>query len=122
MCAAQFFVHGNKKVELLRGEQKSLQTDRVILVPGPEDEQRVVQRMYEMFVNEGRSEREIAETLNAEGHRTDLDRPWTRATVYQVLTIEWCCVTTSASCGVCGHWIQYLVENRGRYATQRNHN
>ena len=80
--------HGNPKGELSRGEQKSLQTDRVILVPGPEEEQRVVQRMYEMFVNEGRPEREIAEVLNAEGHRTDLDRPWTRATVHQVLTNE----------------------------------
>jgi DNA invertase Pin-like site-specific DNA recombinase len=45
--------HGNPKGELSRGEQKSLQTDRVILVPGPEQEQRVVRRMYEMFVNEG---------------------------------------------------------------------
>ena len=80
--------HGNPKGELSRGEQKSLQTDRVILAPGPDEEQRVVQRMYEMFVNEGRPEREIAETLNAEGHRTDLDRPWTRATVHQVLTNE----------------------------------
>lgn len=41
-----------------------------------------------MFVNEGRSEREIAETLNAEGRLTDLDRQWTRATVHQVLTNE----------------------------------
>ncbi len=57
-------------------------------MPGPEEEQRVVQRMYEMFVNEGRPEREIADALNAEGHRTDLDRPWTRATVHQVLTNE----------------------------------
>ena len=37
---------GHPKGELSRGEQKSLQTDRVILVPGPEEEQRVVQRMY----------------------------------------------------------------------------
>ncbi|MFD2173980.1 recombinase family protein [Rhodobacter lacus] len=80
--------HGNPKGELSRGEQKSLQTDRVILVPGPEEEQRVVQRIYEMFVNEGRPEREIAAVLNGEGHRTDLDRPWTRATVHQVLTNE----------------------------------
>jgi len=79
---------GEVKAELKRGEHKSLQTDRVILVPGPEEEQRVVRRMYEMFVNEGRPEREIAEVLNAEGHRTDLDRPWTRATVHQVLTNE----------------------------------
>jgi DNA invertase Pin-like site-specific DNA recombinase len=79
---------GNPKGELSRGEQKSIQTDRVILVPGPADEQRVVQRMYTMFVDEGRLEREIAETLNAEGCRTDLGRPWTRATVHQVLTNE----------------------------------
>jgi hypothetical protein len=79
---------GEVKAELKRGEHKSLQTDRVILVPGPEEEQRVVRRMFEMFVNEGRPEREIAEILNAEGHRTDLERPWTRATVHQVLTNE----------------------------------
>ncbi|WP_274534275.1 recombinase family protein [Rhizobium sp. Root482] len=80
--------HGNSKGELSRGEQKSLQTDRVILVPGPDEEQRVVQRMYRMFALEGRSEREIAEALNTEGHHTDLGRPWTRATVHQVLTNE----------------------------------
>ncbi|MEI7600185.1 MAG: recombinase family protein [Aestuariivirga sp.] len=80
--------HGTPKGELSRGEQKSLQTDRVILVPGPEDEQRIVQSMYQMFVNENRPEREIAARLNAEGLRTDLGRPWTRATVHQVLTNE----------------------------------
>ncbi|TVS08989.1 MAG: recombinase family protein [Gammaproteobacteria bacterium] len=79
---------GEVKAELKRGEHKSLQTDRVILVPGPEEEQRVVRGMFEMFVNEGHPESEIAEILNAEGHRTDLDRPWTRATVHQVLTNE----------------------------------
>jgi len=80
--------HGNPKGELSRGEQKSLQTDRVILVPGPEHEQDVVRRVYRMFVEDGRSEREIADALNADGLRTDLDRPWTRATVHQVLTNE----------------------------------
>ncbi|MEP4769645.1 MAG: recombinase family protein [Roseibium sp.] len=80
--------HGNPKGELSRGEQKSLQTDRVVLVPGPEQEQDVVRRMYRIFVEDGRSEREIAETLNAEGHLTDLERPWSRASVHQVLTNE----------------------------------
>jgi hypothetical protein len=80
--------HGNPKGELSRGEQKSLQTDRVVLVPGPEDEQEVVRRIYQMFVDENRPEREIAEALNAEGKLTDLGRPWTRATVHQVLTNE----------------------------------
>lgn len=80
--------HGNAKGELSRGEQKSIQTDRVVLVPGPDREQDVVRRMYRMFVEDGRSEREIADVLNAGGRLTDLARPWTRASVHQVLTNE----------------------------------
>ena len=89
--------HGNPKGELSRGEQKSLQTDRVILVLGPEQEQDVVPRMYRMFVEDGRSEREIADVLNADGLRTDLERPWTRATVHQVLTTRNTSATTSST-------------------------
>src|ERR1700723_316609 len=46
--------------ELLgRGERKSLQTDRVILVPGPEPEITTVRHIYEWFVTEGKTERQI---------------------------------------------------------------
>lgn len=41
--------------------------------------------MYDLFVA-GVPEREIAATLNQDGVRTDLGRPWTRGTVHQVLT------------------------------------
>jgi DNA invertase Pin-like site-specific DNA recombinase len=75
------------KGELAVGARKSLQTDRVILVPGPQYEVQTVRRMYHMFVD-GQSEREIADTLNGEGLRTDRSRPWTRGTVHQVLTNE----------------------------------
>ena len=34
--------HGIMKGELQRGEHKSLQTDRVILMPGPESEIRII--------------------------------------------------------------------------------
>lgn len=73
---------------LARGEKKSLQTDRVILVPGPPEEVATVRRMYQLFVERSMPEREIAALLNAEGLRTDLDRPWTRGTVHQVLSNE----------------------------------
>lgn len=76
------------KAPLARGKHKSLQTDRVILVPGPSEEVVTVQRIYTLFVVEQRSEREIAEILNREGLRTDLDRPWNRAVVRQILTNE----------------------------------
>jgi hypothetical protein len=79
---------GEPKGVLHRGERKSLQTDRVILVPGPEDELTVVRWVYEQFTRHGRREAEIAAELNAWGLATDLGRPWTRGTVQQLLTNE----------------------------------
>jgi len=76
------------KTLLAIGEQKSLQTDRVILVPGPDEEVAIVRRMYHLFVERSMSERQIAEQLNNEGIVTDLGRPWTRGTVHQVLSNE----------------------------------
>ena len=73
---------------LAMGEHKSLQTDRVILVPGPDDEVETVRWMYRQFIDEGKVESEIAALLNERGVRTDLGRAWTRGTVHQVLTNE----------------------------------
>jgi len=70
------------------GEQKSIQTDRVILVPGPDEETAFVRQMYRWFVEDSLTEVQIAERLNGRGVRTDFDRPWTRGTVHQVLTNE----------------------------------
>jgi len=80
--------HRQPKALLDRGEHKSLQTDRVVLTPGPAEEVEVVHRIYRMFVLHRRSEREIAILLNGEGVLTDLSRAWTRGTVHQVLTNE----------------------------------
>lgn len=80
--------HLQPKGDLAAGQHKSIQTDRVILVPGPVEEVAVVQAIYRGFVEHGRSEREIAEDLNRRGLRTDLGRPWTRGTVHQILINE----------------------------------
>jgi DNA invertase Pin-like site-specific DNA recombinase len=69
-----------------RGERKSLQTDRVVLVPGPETEISVVRHIYELFVEQGMTERQIADGLNGKGLSGEYERPWTRSTVHQVLT------------------------------------
>lgn len=79
---------GNQKGKLKTGEHKSLQTDRVILIPGPEDEVKTVQWMYRAFINDGMSESDIAGALNKRGVLTDLERPWTRGTIHEVLTNE----------------------------------
>ena len=80
--------NGSIKTELRRGEHKSLQTDRVILMPGPEEEVRTVNLMYRWFIDEGLVESEIAGRLNGMALRTDLNREWTRGTVHEVLTNE----------------------------------
>jgi len=73
---------------LKRGEHKSLQTDRVVLVPGPEEEIETVRWIYRAFVDDRLLESQIAVLLNQKGIRTDWDRPWSRGTVHQVLTNE----------------------------------
>ncbi|MCE2918522.1 MAG: recombinase family protein [Roseomonas sp.] len=79
---------GALKAELKRGEHKSLQTDRVVLRPGPDEEIEVVRRIYRCFLEESLNEGEIARQLNADGLRTDLGRLWTSGTVHQILTNE----------------------------------
>lgn len=80
--------HRMPKTRLRLGQHKSLQTDRVILVPGPNEEILTVRRIYQLFVKQGLMERQLADILNREGIKTDLGRAWTRATVHQVLTNE----------------------------------
>jgi hypothetical protein len=80
--------HGIMKGELQRGEHKSLQTDRVILMPGPESEIRIINLIYNWFIDGSLNEYEIAARLNGMRVRTNLDREWTRATVREVLTNE----------------------------------
>lgn len=70
---------GEHKGLLARGEQKSLQTDRVILVAGPDEEVTIVRWIYEQFVQLGKRESEIAAELNARGLTTDLGRRVTLA-------------------------------------------
>jgi hypothetical protein len=55
-------------------------------VPGPDHEVEVVREIYEQFVEHRKTEREIMETLNSRGIAGEEGRPWTRATVHQILT------------------------------------
>lgn len=81
-------LNGERKGVLDRGQQKSIQTDRVILVPGPPEEVEIVRWIYGSFVGERKAESEIAGVLNQRGVQTDFGRGWTRGTVHQILTNE----------------------------------
>jgi DNA invertase Pin-like site-specific DNA recombinase len=62
--------YGNPKAILAFGERKSLQTDRVVLEPGPAEEVETVRRMFRMFIYEGKHQSEIARILNHEHIKT----------------------------------------------------
>jgi DNA invertase Pin-like site-specific DNA recombinase len=79
---------GKRKGILQTGEMKAIQTDRVILVPGPDEEVRRVRWIYHAFLHEQKSELEIAAILNRENVLTDFQRPWTRGVVHEILTNE----------------------------------
>lgn len=78
---------GNPKQTLAMGQRKSLLTERVILMPGPDVEQEVVLWIYDEFIA-GAGESDIAAQLNTKGVKNHFGRPWSRGTVREVLTNE----------------------------------
>lgn len=78
-------VNGRPKQLLADGERKSLTTERVILVPGPEDEVRVVQRIFREYADEHRTLTNIATRLNDEGIPFVQGGKWTTTTVLHAL-------------------------------------
>jgi len=98
---------GESKGLLDRLQHKSIQTDRVILVPGPLRETRVIVAIYRNFVERRLSESEIADDLNKRGLRTDLGRAWTRGTVHQILINE--------------KYIGNNIWNRGSFKLKQRH-
>jgi DNA invertase Pin-like site-specific DNA recombinase len=78
-------VHGRPKQLLADGERKSLATERVILVPGPEKELLVVQRIFREYADENRSLTEIARRLNKEKIPFVRAGTWTTTTITHAL-------------------------------------
>jgi DNA invertase Pin-like site-specific DNA recombinase len=84
----QLLEDGQRPGMVLREHQrKSLQTDRVKLVPGPPEEIRVVRRIYRDYIYLRKSERQISVDLNADGINC-LGGRWSRALVRTILSNE----------------------------------
>ena len=80
--------NGQPKGLLEPGQRKHLQSDRVILQPGPESELAVVREIFRQFVFERKSESLIAHELNQEGVLNRRGYPWTHQSVRYVLNNE----------------------------------
>ena len=70
------------------GERKSIQTDRIILAPGPPHEVATVQRIFRLFTQESKNAQEITDQLNQESIPYHMGRPWARSTVARMLSSE----------------------------------
>lgn len=80
--------HGDIKGELNYGEQKSISTYRVILMPGPEEEVRIVNDMYHWLIRDGLNLSDIVKRLNNMGVMPQIGKEWTLDKVRQILTNE----------------------------------
>jgi DNA invertase Pin-like site-specific DNA recombinase len=77
---------GKQKGLLNPGERKSITTDRVILVPGPPEEVKVVRDIYRQYTEEHKCFRVIAEQLNDRSIGNESGGLWTKAMVAGLLT------------------------------------
>jgi hypothetical protein len=75
---------GKHKQRLNSGEYKSISTDRVILVPGPREEVRIVREMYDMALRR-KTRAWITRELNRRGVPWVDGKPWNWQAVAQVL-------------------------------------
>lgn len=77
---------GNRKSNLESGQQKSVKSDHIILVPGPRSEIYVARRIFKSFVVEKKTR--TAAELNADGIRNARGKPWSILTISNILKNE----------------------------------
>ena len=76
---------GKRKHILTVGEWKSINTDRIVLTPGPKEAVDTVRLAFDLYTKHRKNRKQIAETLNKRGvflHR----RPWDMRMVRELLT------------------------------------
>lgn len=79
---------GNLQMSLGFHERKNLQSDRVIVRPGPANSISLVQRIFQWFVEHKLRPSRIALRLNTFGLVTDRNRPWSKASILRILRNE----------------------------------
>jgi len=105
-----------RRCVLQKGERKSLQTDRVILVPGPPEEVSNVKDIFRMFVQDGRWPTAIAAQLREKGtpYFGDRRKEWYPEAVSRILKNPKYC-----GCSVFGKSSFILRARRAHYTQDR---
>jgi DNA invertase Pin-like site-specific DNA recombinase len=76
---------GQRKQVLTTGETKGVRTDRVVLVPGPDEEVECIREIYRLVVEERMRPNRIAKELNRRGVKLATG-PWRQGMVSRILT------------------------------------
>lgn len=76
------------KGRLKKGECKALQTDRVLLAPGSQEEASIIRWIFAEFVDEKKTDIAIARQLNRAGIINQHGRPWTAEMIHNILRNE----------------------------------
>jgi DNA invertase Pin-like site-specific DNA recombinase len=107
---------GKPKEQLVPGDRKNLQEDRVVLVPGPLEETYWVREIFRMFTEERKEPLEIAKVLNAKGVRYSgvTRHQWYRQAVDRILKDP-----KYIGCNVYGRSTQKLGTPRSKVPSSR---
>jgi hypothetical protein len=76
---------GRRQV-LEKGQRKALTTDRVVLVPGPASEVKIVREMFQLVAERGVRPWRMAQLLNGRGIRSSNGKLWAHQSVTEILT------------------------------------
>jgi len=79
---------GMIKGVLAERQRKYLQSDHVILAPGPSEETAIVRRAFELFADEGWTQEALAAWLRDTGARRPYGRAWNAKSVHRMLVNE----------------------------------
>ncbi|MGY4334523.1 DNA invertase Pin-like site-specific DNA recombinase [Bradyrhizobium sp. LB7.2] len=78
----------SRGIILGRGQRKHLQTDRVLIRPGPQQEQQIVAQIFREYVVRRRSQASIVRLLNKEQVPNHRGTPWSEGMIRNILSNE----------------------------------
>jgi DNA invertase Pin-like site-specific DNA recombinase len=77
---------GSPNVELQDCQHKFLREDRIVLVPGPEEERETIRWIFEQVADHGQRPKQVSDALNARGVPGPEGKPWHSARVQGMLS------------------------------------